>query len=231
MIPAALVLFGKVPLPGRVKTRLAAAIGEQNAARLSEAFLGDFARILAGLAAKRGRLDLIVAGDPFPHAFWSARFPAPWRAEPQNEGDLGRRLGAAVRREFSRFERVAVLGADHPGLPHGDLERFLEAPNAIWPTRDGGYAALSLTRSPGALSVFDEIPWSTPAVFRRTLERARAAAISMEVFPETDDVDHPEDLERLAADLETRDRESPLFPRETWERLEAIRSESRAARL
>jgi hypothetical protein len=224
--PAALVLFGKVPLPGRVKTRLAASIGEENAAAISEAFLRDAARAYPSLNAgsSGGDLQLVVAADPFPDDFWGWRFPAPWRIEPQGEGDLGHRLSAAFRREFARFERVAVVGADHPALPHTELGRFLQASNAVWPTRDGGYAALILTRSPAAGSLFEDIPWSTPSVLDRTLARAQANSIDLEIFEKTYDVDRFEDLALLESDLANRDRSDPAFPRETWTELQRIRS-------
>ncbi len=231
MKPAALILFGKVPLPGRVKARLAASIGEADAALLSESFLRDAARTYATLA--RGRppegISLAVAADPFPHDFWSEVFSDPWRIEPQGDGDLGRRLDAAFQREFVLHERVVVLGSDHPALSLSELETFLGADNAILPTRDGGYAALSLTRTPKAGALFEEIAWSTPSVFEQTVERARKVSIGLQIFPPTYDVDRADDVELLVRDLAARDRRDPSFPRETWAQLERIRTGRRTA--
>jgi uncharacterized protein len=229
--PTALVLFGKVPLPGRVKTRLAGAVGPKIAAALSESFLRDAARGSTALAMA-GNVVPVLAGDPAPHPFWDELFPPPWRIETQGEGDLGRRLASAFEREFERFERVAVVGADHPALKRMELERFLESSNAIWPTRDGGYAALLLTRCAGADSLFDGVAWSTGRVFEQTLVRAQRASIALEIFPETYDVDREEDLEFLARDLQSRDPLDPDFPRETWatlRRFQPSRFEPRVA--
>ena len=229
MKPAALVLFGKVPLPGSVKTRLARRIGPDAAAALSEAFLRDAARGYSALAAARpfGEISLVLAGDPLPHPFWSGVFPDPWRLEPQGEGDLGLRLAAAFRREFRRFERVAVLGADHPALPRAELERFLGSSDAIWPAHDGGYAALLLTRRGSVEELFRGISWSTGSVCAETIERARSVSLSLEVFPETYDVDREEDLRILAEDLAKRDAADPAFPRDTWKTLRLLRQEAR----
>ena len=226
MRPVALVLFGKVPLPGRVKTRLADSIGPEGAAALSEAFLRDAAREYARLAGDpaTGGIALVLAADPATHPFWRDVFPNPWRIEPQPGGDLGQRIAAAFEREFERFERVAVLGSDHPSLPSAELRRFLSSSNAIWPTRDGGYAALVLSKNPGAGSLFEGIDWSTERVFDQTFERAARASIRLEVFPKTYDVDREEDLDLLARDLESRDPDDAGFPRETRAALRLLRS-------
>jgi rSAM/selenodomain-associated transferase 1 len=222
----ALVLFGKVPLPGRVKTRLASTIGTASAAALSEAFLRDASRGLLEISRgfPEGEVSTVLAADPVPHPFWVEVFAPPWRIEAQGEGDLGRRLDAAFGREFERHEKVAVLGADHPALPGGMLRRFLQSSDAIWPTRDGGYAGLLLSRRSSVAALFEGMEWSTPTVCRETIERARRASIDLEVFPETEDVDRDEDLGRLAADLAGRDRGDRDFPRFTWEALHRLPS-------
>jgi hypothetical protein len=102
--------------------------------------------------------------------------------------------------------------------------------NAIWPTRDGGYAALILERSPSAAGLFENVEWSTPSVLEQTLERARRNSIELEIFPETYDVDREEDLETLVRDLEERDPRDPGFPRATWEALGALRPRRAAVR-
>ena len=220
-----LVLFGKVPLAGSVKTRLARAIGPENAALLSESFLRDASRAFAALATERapGELSPVLAGDPAPHPFWTDAFPPPWRIEPQGDGDLGARLARAFERELGRHDRVAVVGSDHPALPGDTLKRFLESSGAIWPTRDGGYAALIVGRRAGVAALFEEIDWSTGVVFEQTADRARRAGIDLEVFPETYDVDRESDLELLSRDLESRDPAAPDFPRATWNALGSVR--------
>jgi uncharacterized protein len=209
----ALLLFGKRPEPGRVKTRLARKIGDGAAARLADAFLRDAA---ARYAAIPGVVP-VVAADPDPgDPYWKERFPEPWRLEPQGEGDLGARLARAFARELELHSRVAAVGSDHPGLPSGALERFLEEDNAVWPTRDGGYAAIILSRCPGALSVFHGIDWSTDRVLAQTLERARELAMALARYPVTSDVDEPTDLDALFEDLKGRRPGSPGFPRHSW---------------
>jgi rSAM/selenodomain-associated transferase 1 len=211
---AALVLFGKLPVPGQVKTRLARRLGDSGAAALAEAFLRDAAEAYAALD---GVAPVVAAAPDAADPFWRNTFPAPWRIEAQGDGDLGQRLAGAFRREFRRRERVAAVGADHPALPLDGLRRFMAERNAIWPSRDGGYAAILLERSARALDLFDGIPWSTDRVLAETVERARRAGIALTGYPETYDVDEPHDLLRLRSDLQARDRAAPGFPRHSWE--------------
>ena len=229
----ALLLFAKVPAPGRVKTRLARAIGAAAAAGLAEAFLRDAS---ARWATLPGCAPVVAADDP-EDPFWRSAFPAPWRIEPQGGGDLGARLARAFARELARFDRVAAIGADHPQLPAGAVERFFREENAVWPARDGGYAAILLSRAgaarlaadgvPGA-HLFEAISWSTPRVLAQTLTRSAARGVVLAALPETGDVDEPGDLDDLERDLASRDPEAPDFPRRTWEALRNLRREARA---
>lgn len=229
----ALILFAKRPFPGRVKTRLARAIGAESAAALAEAFLRDGA---ARWSAMPGCAPVVAADAP-DDPFWESVFPAPWRIEPQGEGDLGARLSRAFARELGRFPRAAAIGADHPSLPSVETGAFLREENAIWPARDGGYAAIVLSRGAAerlavdgapAAFLFEEIAWSTPRVLAQTVARAESRGVTLTRFPDTDDVDVPADLDRLARELASRDRSSPDFPSRTWEVLRSIRTEARA---
>jgi len=229
----ALLLFAKRPEPGRVKTRLARAIGPDAAAALAEAFLRDGAARWAGVSG----VEPVVAADAPDDPFFRSAFPPPWRIEPQGGGDLGARLARAFARELARFPRAAAIGADHPGLPAAGFRRFLGEENAVWPARDGGYAAILLSRpaaerlasggAPGAF-LFESIDWSTPRVLAQTLARAQARGVTLARLPETGDVDEPEDLEVLSRDLGARDRSAADFPRHTWEVLRALRKEASA---
>jgi len=223
-----LLLFAKLPVPGRVKTRLARAIGADAAAALAEAFLRDAAE---RWSAVPGFAPVVVADAP-EDPFWAAVFPPPWRIEAQGDGDLGSRLARAFARGFARSRRVAVLGADHPDLQPAEVGAFLREEDAVWPARDGGYAALVLSKEAGerlasggapAAHLFEGIAWSTPRVLAQTLDRAASRGVLLTRFPETGDVDEPEDLAVLARELGARDPSSPGFPSRTWEALRAIR--------
>ena len=213
----ALLLFGKVPAPGRVKTRLAKAIGAVPAADLAEAFLRDAASRYAALPG----VAPVVAADEPDDPFWRRTFPPPWRIAPQGDGSLGQRLARAFRRELARHPRAAAVGSDHPALPP-EFSDFLAGDDGVWPTRDGGYAAILLSRGAPIDSLFDGIDWSTPRVLGQTLARAEAAGMRLALRPETDDVDEAPDLDVLARALADRDASGDGFPHHTWEALRRL---------
>ena len=58
-------------------------------------------------------------------------------------------------------------------------------------------------------AIFSGIPWSTDAVYRRTLEKARDVGLSVLSLDPWYDVDEPEDLERLSRELSAAPEEAP----------------------
>lgn len=123
---------------------------------------------------------------------------------PQGPGDLGDRLARVIAAELGRgAAAVAVVGADHPTLPRDQVRRCLaeaRAGRAGWiPTEDGGFAALAIARVvPG---LFARVPWSTSRVAGAVRGNARRLGVDLVECGTWYDVDTPEDLDRLAAEL------------------------------
>lgn len=184
-------IFAKPPIPGRCKTRLAAAVGDRVAADLARAFLAD----TVALVRRTGARPVLATTDV------RADFGALGELErvDQGEGDLGARVERVLRRELQRGPWAIALGADSPGLPFRALERAIEAAtagrSALGRTRDGGFYALGLERCPDGL--LDGIPWSHPTTAERTWERLCDAGLDPIALDEWFDVDHAEDLEQF----------------------------------
>ena len=197
------ILFGRLPRPGEVKTRLIPAIGARGAARLYQAFLDD----AVASASSAGDLELWVPDAPGAVEQLSARYPgAAIRLQP--EGDLGDRLRAAFGAAFAEgVDHAVVLGSDHPTLPPGHVERALRALRGahlvLGPAEDGGYYAIGLRRYcwPAAAGLFEGAPWSTPDLLEWTRRRAADLALCHVELPVWYDVDGPDDLERLHGDV------------------------------
>lgn len=200
-----LLLFGKLPEPGRTKTRLSPRLGEEAAARLYRGFLDDAAEIVRAVEAA-GR-ELWIGRREGARRTLARRYPfldVRW----QPAGDLGRRMRVALGAAFrSGAERALVFGSDHPTLPASHLAEMLDrldgADASLGPTADGGYYALALRRSawPAARQLFEGIDWSTSSVLDQTRSRARAAGLSVHEAPAWYDVDEPADLARLRRDV------------------------------
>lgn len=213
--PRHLLLFGKVPEPGRSKTRLAPALGEVDAARLYRAFLEDSLRLARRVGAERRTLWLAGGGEGLERV--RTRHPDV-RVRPQRGPDLGTRMAAALDRSFSDGAgRTVLVGTDHPTLPSSWIERAFRELTGIdlvlGPSDDGGYYAVGLRREawPRAGRLFRDVPWSTERVLEVTRSRAEALDLSRRELPEWYDVDRPEELDRLRRDAEPGSRSAEIL--------------------
>jgi hypothetical protein len=193
-----LIAFAKVPRPGRVKTRLAAAIGDAEAASLYRA-MGR--RILDGVRGGDYRIAVYIdPGNELAAAReWLGAVGVDFR--PQRGDDLGERLADAFRREFQRARHVCAIGTDAPAVDRAVVERaFAELSTnhlVLGPALDGGYYLIGTTGYRPEL--FREVPWSTAEVMTVTLARARALELRTAALEPLPDIDTVEDLERAGA--------------------------------
>lgn len=197
------IVFGRLPEPGHVKTRLHPAMEPEQAADLYQGFLDD---AMAWATEVEDR-ELWVPDRPDAEARLGARYPGA-RIRLQPEGSLGDRLAAAFDVSFSEgVDYVVVAGSDHPTLPLDLIGRFFRALRAahlaLGPTRDGGYYAIALRRYawPQARGLFEAAPWSTPELLAWTRERAEVLDLCHVELPAWYDVDRPEDLNAMSEDL------------------------------
>ena len=202
----AVVVLARYPTPGRVKTRLAAHVGDETAADLYEAFVRDLARQLRALGC-----PVWWAVTPARSSF--AALVRSRRCFPQRGRDLGARMDDASRVVAARTGGpVLVLGADAPHVALqalGAAARALArgADVALGPAADGGYWLIGL-RVP-CRALFDDVVWSTPDVLAATRRRIRTLGLRcVEVAPGWD-VDHPQDLARLTRVVRRRPAEFP----------------------
>lgn len=184
-----LVVMVKLPVAGRVKTRLGREIGMVPAAWWARHRIG---RIGRDLTDRRWRLVLAVAPDA---AVPSAALP-PLPRLAQGSGDLGDRMARVFR---ALPGPVLIVGADIPGITRGHVAagfRALGAHDAvIGPAPDGGYWAIGLKQRralpPG---LFAGVRWSSEHAFRDTL--VTLSGLRTAFLPELADVDCAADLGR-----------------------------------
>jgi uncharacterized protein len=187
------LVFVRAPERGRVKTRLAAEVGDDAALAVYRALAER-----AFAAARVSGADVRVHCTPAGAAGAVERWLGPGAAYlPQGEGGLGERMRAAFDAAFAAgYRRVAVIGSDLPAMSAALLEeafrRLEDAPAVVGPAADGGYYLLAL-RGP-VPGVFDGIDWSTPVVLRQTLDRLAAAGIRPALLGTHRDVDAAADL-------------------------------------
>ena len=210
-----LLVFGRLPEPGRVKTRLTPHLTPAASAALYEAFLDD----AMGLAPRGVPVELWVADRPGAVDRLEARYPVA-RVRLQPDGSLGDRLAAAFACAFREgTERAVAIGSDHPTLPGDTVPRAFRALTnsdlVLGPTRDGGYYAIGLCRVvwPAAEALFADAPWSQPALCDWTRARAVELGLRVAELPNWYDVDRPQDLLLMEGDLREGSATARTWPR------------------
>ena len=188
-------IFVKQPIAGRVKTRLAADVGNDRAAALYAAFTEDVVNRFRGLANRR-LLCHTPSDEPACDHFrdLSAGNYELW---PQPEGPLGERLD----RFFSDAgaKRVVAIGSDSPTLPSflvtEAFDRLAENDCVIGPATDGGYYLIG--QGGRHRPLFDHINWSQPTVLRQTIAQMESVSARPALLMPWYDVDTLDDLELL----------------------------------
>jgi rSAM/selenodomain-associated transferase 1 len=199
--PPALLVFAKEPAAGKVKTRLAEAIGVEAAARVYRDLLAT--TLAHGHAAWRSRivdhLELWCSSDgdiPFLRgigaAFGAARYM-------QSAGDLGQRMAHAMRDALTRASSLLLVGSDCPLLQPARLAEAAAALRThdavLVPAEDGGYVLVG-ARCEVPLA---DVRWSTPHALADTVRGFARAGISHATLPACWDVDDAQGFARFEA--------------------------------
>ena len=199
---AAVAIFAKAPTPGAVKTRLCPPLTERQAAALARCFLRDTIARVHGLAGTTP----VIAYAPASERDLFQRLAPDFSLRAQHGRDLGERMRSALGALLRTGHPAAVaVGTDTPTLPPALLQRAVDLAASgdidvvLGPCEDGGYYLIGVRDDYPTL--FENVPWSTPAVLDVTLRRAEEAKLRTALLPTWFDIDTPGDLARLSAAL------------------------------
>ena len=184
-----------MPEPGKVKTRLAADIGDQQALEVYHRLLNHTHEITQALPQ-----DKIVYYTPHIPAedVWE---PDQFQKALQVEGDLGARMQQAFEQGFARgYTRICIIGTDCYDLTTDHLKQAFRAlyhhDAVLGPSRDGGYYLLGMCRLYPEL--FANKTWSTESVADDTRTDMQRLHISFQQLPTLNDIDTIHDLKQSA---------------------------------
>lgn len=205
-----LLVFARLPQTGRVKTRLAADLGDEAALAIYRAMLRDLLERLTPLRDEISIEILWTADPPFSSGELRSSFGEYELSRQAGEG-LGERLQMAFAERFFFHEasRAIAIGVDDPAVD-ADLLRhaFALLESCEWvagPASDGGYWLIGCRADAFRSAAFRDIPWGTDRVMQTTLERLRTMKRTVAILPERCDVD-------LLADLRLLDSRNELPP-------------------
>ncbi len=207
-------IFVKFPQAGKVKTRLAAEIGQRQAAHVYRFCVEDLLERL-----RKIDIDQVINFSPPQQDKQIKKWlTTAYNFTPQKGYDLGSRMKNAFVHSFScGYENVIIIGSDNPDIPLDFFSRAFAALNSkgavIGPDNDGGYYLIGFTKASFCPAVFDNINWSTPAVFNETCEKLKMNSVQYQVLPFWKDIDTVDDL----AAFMNRQRENAVNCRRTYD--------------
>jgi len=211
----AVAVICKTPAPGKSKTRLSPPLNPDECAAISACFIRDLTGTIAEVARDGAATGYAVYTPLGSETALRTLLPPGFRLLPQCEGDFGVRLMTATRELLSNHVGAILVNADSPTLPAAILSAAVSATcrgNAVVlsPALDGGYTLIGVSNMHPRL--YQDIPWSTAAVFGKTMERAAEIDLPVVTVPGWYDVDDAASLATLESELAGEPPFADAFP-------------------
>jgi uncharacterized protein len=188
-----LIIFIKNPRLGKVKTRLAATVGDEKALSIYKQLLRFTQKLSLSLELDRALFysdELIVADD------WSNDF---FQKNVQQGNDLGERMKNAFEKVSLTSKKAVIIGSDCAELTSEILQNAFDALEqndfVIGPAHDGGYYLIGMNSFEP--SVFENMKWSTAEVLPQTLEKINLLGKKAFLLPSLSDTDNEEDWKQI----------------------------------
>ena len=196
--PIAVAVLGRAPALGRVKRRLAATIGDQQA-------LGVYRWLLARtleVATSSGLPVWFFATDDQQPEVQQLGSEYGCRVRGQASGDLGERMRQAFVQVHQCSQQVVLVGTDCPVLSASDLWQLAGAVGsgglAAMAAEDGGYVALASGRADiwESANPLAGVDWGTETALSDTITRLRRYEEKVTICGRKWDLDTEADLAR-----------------------------------
>ena len=186
----ALIIFVRNPVLGKVKTRLAATIGDEKALDIYKQLLQHTFNIWSQVKAEK---YIFYHEEIMEDDIWNA---ADFYKRLQVSTDLGDKMKAAFQELFNAgYKKIIIIGSDclqlSPAIIESGYSMLQEKDAVIGPAKDGGYYLLGLRAMHEF--IFENKKWSTASVFSQTLRELKQQQLSTGLLQELTDVDTEED--------------------------------------
>lgn len=191
MKPDLLIIFYRNPELGRVKTRLAATVGDEKALAIYLRLASHTRSIATEVDCDRvvWYSNFVDTEDNWPNQLF--------KKEVQQGSGLGSKMDFAFEHAFRQgYSRVCIIGTDCLELTEAIVkDAFDKLKNhdaVLGPALDGGYYLLGMKRL--HQEVFKNKTWSTDSVFSKTIEDFKKLNLSYYLLQSLTDVDEEKDL-------------------------------------
>ena len=189
-----LIIFTRNPELGKVKTRLAKAIGEENALTIYKTLLDRTERTTRNLSCDKAVYYSVKIRE---HDIWDASI---YQKHQQHGDDLGVRMHNAFFEAFNNnYDKVVIIGSDLYDLNPSHINKAFKALDkndiVIGPAHDGGYYLLAMKSLYS--QVFKNKNWGTSTVFKDTLKDLKNK--DFHLLETLNDIDVYNDLKNIQA--------------------------------
>lgn len=188
-----LIIFAKNPILGKVKTRLAATIGDDQALAIYYFLLSHTIEVTADLKVDKAVFysDFIDTEDKWSNSVYE-KFV-------QVGKDLGERMHHAFKTGFEMgYSSICIIGSDNLEISSSIIKEGFKVLNeddvVIGPAKDGGYYLLGMKKLYSKF--FREKEWSTNSVYSSTIKDVKKLQLKYFLLPTLNDIDTKEDWER-----------------------------------
>lgn len=194
-----IVVFVKNAVPGKVKTRLAKTIGDQEALEVYLRLLEITKREVLKVDANK---EVWYAWDIGKDDIWEEEL---FSKKIQIDGDLGEKMKNAFEDSFKNgCNKMVLIGSDCPTLTSKIIEEAfakLDENDVVFgPSEDGGYYLIGM--SSYKPEVLEGIDWSTERVMEQTELRAQENEIKLAKLQMLNDIDNEHDWNEYLANLD-----------------------------
>lgn len=189
MSSEALIIFVKNMVAGKVKTRLAATIGDTAVMQVYKKLVKHTYQVTQPLSCdKHVYYNAYVEQEDCWHKYKKAL---------QQGNDLGEKMNFAFEQCFKQaYTPVIIIGSDCPELTTDIIQQAFNALQqydvVVGPAADGGYYLIGMKHAHSQL--FQQMQWSTASVCAETINRCKRLALTYVLLPLLHDVDEEKDL-------------------------------------
>ena len=182
------IVFVKNIKLGKVKTRLAATIGNQGAFDVYTQLVDVTEKAIKNIKADKR----IYFSEAVVENTWKNNVKAVQQGE-----SLGDRMSHAFKQGFEDgYDRIVLIGSDLPDITESQINAGLQALKSnevvFGPAEDGGYYLVGFSKFHDF--VFQNKPWSQDNLLEETLSELKENRVSFSTLETLNDIDTFEDL-------------------------------------
>ncbi|MBX9889139.1 MAG: TIGR04282 family arsenosugar biosynthesis glycosyltransferase [Flavobacteriaceae bacterium] len=187
-----ILIFTRNPELGKVKTRLAATIGNENALEIYIQLLEHTKKVALETPYDK---QVLYSEEINTNDMWEANY---FQKKLQVGTDLGERMHNAFQGGFNDgYEKIVIIGSDLIALESSDISSAISKLDdndiVIGPAEDGGYYLLGMKKVPE--NIFSNKEWGTDTVLKDTL--IDIASLKYLLLEEKNDIDTYEDIKNI----------------------------------